>query len=71
MKKWIVMLGIVSLSVFGMGCDQEDIDKMSDSLKDAGNKVGEAIEDTTKSLGDNIEAGKKGMQDAAEDIEKR
>lgn len=71
MKKWFVLMGIVALSVFGMGCEQEDIDSFSESVKDAGSRVGEAIEDTTKSLGDNIEAGKQGMRDAAEDIEKK
>lgn len=69
MKKWLVLLSVVALSVFGVGCDQDDMDEFSDAMKDAGAKVGDAIEDTTKSLGDEMEAGKQRMRDAAKDIE--
>lgn len=69
MKRWLVLMGIAALSAFGVGCDQEDIDSFSESVKDAGSKAAEAIEDTTKSLGDNIESGKQNMRDAAKEIE--
>lgn len=70
MKKIIVALGIVSLSLFGAGCDKEDMDAASEKLKEAGSKVGDAIEETGSKLGEDMEAGKQKMRDEAEKIEK-
>ena len=71
MKRWMALAGVVALSLFGVGCDEDDIDAFSETMKDVGDKAAGAIEDTTKSLGDNIEAGKQNMRDAAKDIEER
>ena len=61
MRKFLIMLSVVGLSMFGVGCDSEPdtpsekLEEIGDELGDAAEEVGDEIGDAAEEVGDAIE----------------
>ena len=66
MRKFLILLGVVGLSMFGVGCESEP-DTPSEKLQDIGDEMGDAMEDVGDEIGDAAEDVGDAIEDAVDE----
>ena len=54
MRKFLILLGVVGLSMFGVGCESEP-DTPGEKLQDIGDEMGDAMEDVSDTVEDAVD----------------